>query len=69
MNDQTPQHTYPDNKTQHKPQIYEKRGFTLTFSFKCQTKKQKGGDKNIVITLFLSKIVIKDWLLLWQDRA
>ncbi|MCZ4368959.1 hypothetical protein O3Q50_00780 [Enterococcus lactis] len=32
-----------------------KRGFTLTFSFKCQTKKQKGGDKNIVITLFYQK--------------
>ena len=30
-------------------------------------EKQKGGDKNIVITRFLSKIVIKNWLLLWQD--
>lgn len=30
-------------------------------------EKQTGGDKNIVITRFLSKIVIKNWLLLWQD--
>ena len=29
----------------------------------------KTKENKIVITLFLSKIVIKDWLLLWQDRA
>lgn len=45
----------PKTKRKQKIQIYEKRGFTLTFSFKCQMKNKRVVTKILSSPVFYQK--------------